>query len=301
MQNKILPVQYERDIVQKIVHLNTKYRDNYFTTNSTDFKYNFPLAINNILSMRLRSSDIPNTWYTFSEKLGNNRFIIETVCGKEKNHSIFEIVIPDGNYNAIQFQNLLNGTYLHQSGVSNELNYLKFTISEIDLKSRFHIIGKYPSNFSYTLKFSLPGMRHIMDTTGWLLGFRMSQYTNLTTDFASEGLFDAGGDRYIYVSLEDFNKSRNDNNIIFLDNTFIDKDIIGKMYLHDGKFNININDNDGSANLKKRVYMGPVDIKTIKIKILDQYGNLVHLNNMDWSFALEFEILYRKYQKNYTR
>ena len=289
------------DIVQKIVHLNTKYRNNYFATSSTDFKYNFPLAVNNVLSMRLRSIDIPNTWYTFSSRLGNNKFIIETVVGRMKEHSIYEIVIPDGNYNAIQFQNYLNNNFLYLSGVPNTLNYLKITVSETDLKTRFEVVGNCPAKFSYSIKFALPEMKHIMGTVGWLLGFRMGQYLNLTKDFVSEGLFDAGGDRYVYVSLEDFNKSRNDNNIIFLDNSFIDKDIIGKMYLHDGKFNININDNDGSSNLKKRRYMGPVDIKTIKIKILDQYGNLVHLNNMDWSFALEFEILYRKYQKNYTR
>ena len=99
------------------------------------------------------------------------------------------------------------------------------------------------------------------------------EYLNLKQDIESEGLFDAGGDRYIYISLEDFNKNRNDNNIIFLDNTFIDKDIIAKMYLHNGKFNINIDDNDGDANLKKREFMGPVDMKTIKVKLLDEYGN----------------------------
>ena len=34
---------------------------------------------------------------------------------------------------------------------------------------------------------------------------------HLKQDIESEGLFDAGGDRYIYISLEDFNKNRNDN------------------------------------------------------------------------------------------
>ena len=73
------------------------------------------------------------------------------------------------------------------------------------------------------------------------------------------------------------------------------------MYLHNGKFNINIDDNDGDANLKKREFMGPVDMKTIKIKLLDEFGNNIHLNNMDWSFAIEYEILYRKCSNNLTR
>tara|TARA_Y100000588_G_C14009876_1_gene819484 strand:- start:23 stop:949 length:927 start_codon:yes stop_codon:yes gene_type:complete len=293
--------QLDRETIQKVIHFNTKFRNNYFLTPSSDFKYSFPLAINNVLSVRLRSIDIPNTWYTFSERIGNNKFIIETEIGRAKKKSIFEIIIPDGNYNAVQFQNYINNTYLYLSGVNNELNYLKLTINENNLKSKFEFFKKPPTRFKYSLKFMMPGIKTIMYTMGWNMGFRMAQYLNLEENISSEGLFDGGGDRYIYVSLEDYNKSRNDNNIIFLDNTFIDKDIIGKMYLHDGKFNININDNDGSENLKKREFMGPVDIKTIHIKLLDEYGNIVYLNNMDWSFALEFEILYRKYQKNYTR
>ena len=82
--------------------------------------------------------------------------------------------------------------------------------------------------------------------------------------------------------------------------TYIQKDIIGKIYLHDGKFNINISDNDAESNIKKREFLGPVNIKTIKIKILDQFGSLIYLNNMDWSFSLEFDILYQTGLKNYT-
>ena len=292
--------QVERPTIQKIIHFNTKFRDNFYNTSSSDFKYNFPIPINNVVSMRLRSIDIPNTWYTFSERIGNNKFIIETKT-RRTDLTVFEIIIPDGNYNAIQLSNYLNETYFFQSGVTNDLNFIKVTISEINLKTQFQIVRKPPMGFYFNLKFVTPNVPHLMYSTGWLLGFRMGQYLNLKQDIESEGLFDAGGDRYIYISLEDFNKNRNDNNIIFLDNTFIDKDIIAKMYLHNGKFNINIDDNDGDANLKKREFMGPVDMKTIKVKLLDEYGNNIHLNNMDWSFAIEYEILYRKCSNNFTR
>ena len=84
--------QLDRETNQKVIHFNTKFRNNYFLTPSSDFKYSFPLAINNVLSVRLRSIDIPNTWYTFSERIGNNKFIIETEMGRAKKKSIFEIV-----------------------------------------------------------------------------------------------------------------------------------------------------------------------------------------------------------------
>jgi len=291
--------EMNRTVIQQIVHFNSKFRDNYYTTSSSNFKYNFPLPINNVISLRLRSIDIPNTWYTFSDRIGNNKFIIETKMGNLE--SIFEIIIPNGNYNARQLMEYINNTYLYLSEIDNELKYLKMVISETSLKTTFEVIKRPRIKFTYSLKFALPGVKTIMYTTGWLLGFRMGQYLNLEQDLESEGLFDAGGDRYLYICLEDFNKNHADNNIIFLDNTFIDKNIIGKMYLHNGKFNININDNDGSANLKKREFHGPVDIKTIHLKLLDEYGNNVYLNNMDFSFSIEFEIVYRKSCRNYTR
>ena len=103
------------------------------------------------------------------------------------------------------------------------------------------------------------------------------------------------------TSFVDFNKNRNDNNIIFLDNSFIDKDILGKIYLRDGKFHVNVDDSDGEGSLKKREFNGPVDFERIHLKLLDEYGNIIYLNNMDFSFALEFEILYEKYTKNHYR
>ena len=60
----------------KIVHLNSKFRDNYYNTRSTDYSYKYPNIIKDVLSMKLRSIEIPNSWYTISEKFGNTKFFI---------------------------------------------------------------------------------------------------------------------------------------------------------------------------------------------------------------------------------
>ena len=57
--------QINRPIQKKVVHLNTKFRENYYNTSSSDFSYKFPIKINNAISVRLRSLNIPNTWYKF--------------------------------------------------------------------------------------------------------------------------------------------------------------------------------------------------------------------------------------------
>ena len=41
-----------------------------------------------------------------------------------------------------------------------------------------------------------------------------------------------------------------------------------------------------------RNYFGPVNISRIKVRVLDQYGNIVDFNNSDFSFTLKCEQLY---------
>ncbi len=42
----------------------------------------------------------------------------------------------------------------------------------------------------------------------------------------------------------------------------------------------------------KRAYFGPVNIKKLHIKLLDELGRTVDLNNNDFSFSIQLEQLY---------
>ena len=42
----------------------------------------------------------------------------------------------------------------------------------------------------------------------------------------------------------------------------------------------------------ERIYFGPTTINKLEIKLYDEYGRLVELNNSDYSFVLEAQILY---------
>ena len=41
-----------------------------------------------------------------------------------------------------------------------------------------------------------------------------------------------------------------------------------------------------------RDYFGPVNLQIMNIQLLDEYGRILDLNNMDWSLTLELELLY---------
>ena len=51
-------------------------------------------------------------------------------------------------------------------------------------------------------------------------------------------------------------------------------------------------DNYNDSLNRTREYFGPVDIQRLSIQLLDEFGRVIDLNNMDWSFVLSFVCLY---------
>jgi hypothetical protein len=45
--------------------------------------------------------------------------------------------------------------------------------------------------------------------------------------------------------------------------------------------------------IKKRNYFGPVNIQRMSIKLVSHNGDVIDLNNTDWSFTFICEQLYR--------
>ena len=46
-------------------------------------------------------------------------------------------------------------------------------------------------------------------------------------------------------------------------------------------------------DLTKRIYFGPVNLSAFRVRLLNDKGYLVNLNNMDWSFSLQVRMLYQ--------
>jgi len=293
-ENRIVPgvINPIRRVTEfKHVHLNSAFRENYYATSSTDFIYVFPYDIKHVVSIRLEAIDIPNCWYLLSHKKGNNRFIIQTNNGATV--TIEDIVVPDGTYDATTLVNYMNQTYFYQSGTTTDLQYIKVSINPVNLKTIFEIVGGPPSGFNFDLHFVEEETTNMMETLGWVLGYRVARYNGVTDAIQSEGLFDAGGDRYIYFCLDDFNRNVSESQVVCFDGSTLNKDVLAKIYLTNGKFQLNImSDEDGCCSSRSRNYYGPVNVKRVRIRLLDQYGEAIDLNYMDYGFTLLFEILY---------
>jgi len=285
----------KRMYIHKNIHLNSKFRDDYYNTSASNFKYTFSDNLEKVISLKLSSISIPNSWYLFSSERGNNKFIIDT-----SNNSSEEVVIPDGNYTVAQLETYLNDTYFWDS--TSDLNFIKFTIDPINMKSCFDVSGNNKSGGSISgkidIKFVDEKTENVMFTAGWILGFRHGKYLNIEKrKLFSEGLFDGGGDRYLYLCLKDYNNNVSNSNVVYFDDTTMRNDVLAKIYLIDGKFAINFDTmSDDNANYSKtRQYFGPITFEKFEIQLLDQYGKQINLNNMDFSFSLELKQMYNNF------
>ena len=153
---------------------------------------------------------------------------------------LHQIIIPDGNYSSDQLETFLNDNYFYTSTSVSDLQNIKFSVHPNKLKSVFSVVSGSPANFGFTIKFAHSELKNISSGAGWIFGFRYGEYTNIKDYIMSEGLFDAGGDRYIYFCLDDFNNSSMNPHDVCFEEYSINENVLAKIYLADGKFSINI-------------------------------------------------------------
>jgi len=279
-------------------HFNTKFREQYYKNPSSRCKMAFNLS-ERFHAVRLASLSLPNSWYLFSSLLENNKFIIQMENEATGNIEILEIIIPEGNYTAGDLETHLNTTYFCESGRTYGFSKIKFSINKINLKSQFSLVNtNIEENMKFHLVFIDSTTTSIMSCCGWILGFRYGKYYNIKDEIYSEGLFDGAGDKYVYFCLTNQHFNGHIKHKIIFDNeremslgdSSSPKIVLTKIHLRNGKFSINLDtdvDNAYSFN-KMIIFSQPEEFDHISISLLDEYGQELFLNNMDFSFSLEF-------------
>ena len=295
--------------IKRTINLDTRFRPNYYTSSSTDFSLTLPVRIKNAVSMRIASIEIPISWYVVAKYWGNSFFKIEwgTKTGNDFQYN-YTVTIPDGNYElfwqaateATDLASTIN-TFMHANG-DPILQDIVFNVdrtsgrsgfawksgspnSPQNFKISFSIDENGNSDFSTILQFRL----------GWLLGFRVGFYEGLS--IVSEGICYMKGPRYAFISINDFNNSVSNYFISAFSSSLLQKDIIARINLtyiqqQQGVYQTGQDDGLSTQINRQRSYFGPVDIERLEIKLLDEFGRIIDLNNMDWSMALTMECLY---------
>ena len=232
--------------ILKGVSIDSRFRENYYTTKSTELSINLPFRLDNVVSYRIVGITLPLTFYNISQAYGNNviQIAVYPIGSPPPNPVIYNLILPDGCYNTTDFalhsssiEVVINNLLLNDPNSPNKilpnLN-LRYIIDRTSGRSifaqdesitttshyHFDIITNVGLNIN-TLTVNDSYERSLMLRLGWILGFRAAKYSSSNSNppnpastqygsIVSEGICFTKFPLYGYLSIDDFNNNAND-------------------------------------------------------------------------------------------
>ena len=363
----------KRTSYKKLININSRFRENYITSQASNFFFNFPEVINKVVSMKLNNIILPNFVYSVNSNTGSDNF---TIIVTKSDNSVITVLtkliqIPSGSYTTQKIITKIN-SILSNSVIEN-MSYIVLKYDETSAKMSFDIswnataminITEVRFDFSYKEPSRQPNnINNLYNqisnniykdqlTLGWLIGFRGNYINNntntiinnntnnssniqqntltairnrnstllikkngeqyleknnycclnesntsnfinnmfiyscesLDTILEAESIYDPIVNRYFMLSVNDFQNNHNRCLVSpSLSETMADTNLLSKIYS---------NSSETFYENPERLYFGPCNLSRLNIKLLDEFGRIVDLNNGDFSFTLEIEILY---------
>ena len=276
--------------IKKNLNIDTKFRDNYYSSSSTNFNLNLPTNINDVIQMQLSSIEVPTAYYVISKQYGNNFFTIVV------NGSSNVINIPDGNYDQLTIMDQINNQ-LTLSGTPFDQIVFTINLSGIHTGSGQTMVGANVAGVT-SIELNFQADKFGVDDRntplplklGWILGFRNGNYVG-NLNYVSESVVDTTGSKYIFLVVDDYNNSVNNSFYSAFNSSILNKNILARISLQGNNFNV-LSQNNLGLITTPREYFGPINLQTMNIQLLDEYGRIIDLNNMDYSFCLTLTTIY---------
>lgn len=278
--------------IQKNLNIDSRFRDAYYTTSSTNYNINMPINMNDVVQMQLSSIELPTTYYVISKQYGNNFFSISA------NGLPSQVInIPDGNYDQYSIMSSINNQL---SLLPSPFNKILFSINLVNgnTGSAETLVGFTDLSGNTSLELNFQADRYGNDDRdtplplkfGWLLGFRNGVYVN-NLNYVSEGVVDTTGPNYLFLVVDDYKNNVNNSFYSVFNSSLLNKNVLARISLSANTFNI-LGQNNLNVITTPRQYFGPVDLQIFNVQLLDEYGRVVDLNNMDFSFCLTLTVIY---------
>ena len=279
----------------KYCNIDTRFREDYDSSKTANYIISLPQRITKVKSMKVTNLEIPYSYYNVSSSLNNSSILFTTNTGVQTLYTI-----ANGFYCANASTNNSN-TIVSYFGANAINSYM--TYSQYNTNFSQFVFTPSGAVTSMTMQFSIDSSGNfdkleLKNKVGWLLGYRSASYTFTATNttIRSEAMVDMNGFRYIFLILDEFTQNTNDNAFVSpLYRSIISKNIIARMNsifpLTTYKFGdgiISTNVKDGTLVTDKRNYNN-VDLQKLRVELVNEFGNVINLNGLDFSFCLEIE------------
>jgi hypothetical protein len=293
----------KKRLLRKNLVIDSRFRDNYYNTSASNFSINLPTNFNNVVELQLSSIELPFSYYAISKQYGNNYFsiTINPVAGTTQTALI---TIPDGNYDQFAVTAAIN-TAVSTAGAP--FNLIAFNVdlavgiaAKTLVGSNQMLVGPIAAGTveSIELNFQVNNNLEPDYTTplpsklGWMLGFRNGIYEG-NVNYVSEGLVDTSGPKYIFLVLDDYNNNVQKNFYSALNSSVLNNNILAQFpIVYAYPYTLYIENSITSNSAPPRSYFGPVNINNLTIQLIDEYGRIINLNNMDFSISVTLTCIY---------
>jgi hypothetical protein len=286
----------EKRLITKTISIDTLFRSNYQYTKSTDFTYTFPETINNVVSIQIKSVEIPYAWYTISSDKKNNSFSITV------NDTKIIITIPDGNYTNRPLNSVITENF-----PPDIITIINQQLEDSDITCNYdsngnRIFFKDSTNTSFTIDFTNSGTMISCTSSeglslGWILGFKFDVYTDANL-YIGESTYKTSFNNYFFIDVDDFHNNHLTDAVISVVRTskiatpsYLGNNIMARIPVT-GAYNSIIVNSLVDCILNKREYFGPVKLEKMNLRLLDRFGKVIDLNNNDYSLVVEVIQLY---------
>ena len=298
-------------VITKCLNIDTRFRSSLVNTQSSDFTFQLSSKLNKVVSMELSNIEMPLTFYGISAANGNNfLYLWVSYLNTDSQPLIAEkvFIVPDGNYTPIQLIDKLNqlitprnekGELIHPDDI---FSYLRFNVDlqvdgsgsgKVSLgihESSIFVVNEVVMDFTKNINCDSDMLTHITTKIGYVLGFIKPSYTGCFS-YISESIINTNIQRYVYLSIDDFNKSTNNQFISVFNESVLNNDVLARISIEGSHFN-EVQKNKMTFLTIPRNYFGPVDIQRIRVRLFDEYGKILDTNFTNFSFCLTLKMLY---------
>ena len=130
-----------------------------------------------------------------------------------------------------------------------------------------------------------------------MLGYRDQSYNiaSTTVNTSSQSFLDLSNPRYLYLVVDEFNNCVQNTFISPVNGSLINKKILARISVDTQLYPfgsvLHNYENFGSMISDKRNYSGgKIDIQKLNVQLVNEYGRVIDLNGLDFSFLIEMEI-----------
>jgi hypothetical protein len=281
-----LSVRYDKDVFTQVVNIDSRFRTNPSDT-SSNFLFKLKTPIKNVVSVRISSIELPNTFYNFSFRRGNTTIGVRSPSGTG---NFYSLVIADGNYDAaglcavVQAQ-LRTIVFDNNLSLPNAAVTFSITTGLTTISTAPNLLGAPTIEFNF--QYGIFSNRPFNSSLGYSLGFHKTfvspepnPYSG-SSRYTGEAILDTTDCHYVFLSLDPDWK-------VVVHSTYDTTQLFSfaKIVMNVPKFGV-LYDNGANTLTKEYHLKQPSNIISIPVRLSDPYDQDLDLVGTEFSFSLE--------------